>query len=374
LRFTDLGIRTLREPQHPLLARAGYVDAKTKDLTPLGRLLIERLFPNGVEERAQERDRPRHGLLVGRRYLVAPDADVPPALPTVPDGDRLLAASPHGDEAFGRCPACGYEGFDVGWSSVTLHEELLVEHHTPDCPGIDAVVAHFPGLTAAGMLKCYAAGDTVILVPGDRKVRVPMANTDPPADLPVGYIGPMHLQARGIKVLADHAVKARPGPWVTGANQPDHHVTGATLGRDFTVDEWGSFATVAPGDPCPDCGGPLDTVAAFEVRSQTGTVGATRALQLLADLHHDVNGLVWPPEVAPFTYHLVILGGVDGAPYDGPDTLWDDRDTSPGVKFADADLLGLPTQVIVGPKALARGMFEYKDRRTGDRSGITPLR
>jgi prolyl-tRNA synthetase len=361
LRFTELGIKTLREPQHPLLVRAGYFDGRTP--TALGRLLLAKLFPGGIEERTQEQQRPRHGLLVGREYLVAPGADVPPSLPVVADGERLVSPHPLGDEEYGRCAECGYEGFEVGWPAAPSSDEPMVEHHTPDCPGIDAVVAHFEGLTAAEMLKCFAAGDTVVLVPGDRKVRLPLAG-EPRPDLPVGYIGPMGLQARGITVLADNAVRARPGPWTTGANRDEHHVTGATLGRDFEVDAFGPFATLADGDPCPRCGAPMALQPAFEVRSERGTVGAGRCAQLLADLHHDDAGLVWPPEIAPFRAHLVTIR-IDAE--DQEDVLWDDRDASPGAKFADADLLGMPVQLILGPKAAAAGQIEVKNRRTGDR-------
>jgi prolyl-tRNA synthetase len=379
LRFTDLGVTTLREAAHPLLDRAGYT--VKREFTPLGERLLAKLFPGGVERRtAPPGTRARHGLLVGREYLVAPGADVPGPLPTVADGTRLLAESAHGDEAFGRCASCRYEGVEIGWPAPPSppEDEHLAEHHTPDCPGIDAVVAHFPGLTAERMLKCFAAGNTVILVPGDRDVRIPPGlEAGVPEGLPVGYIGPMGLQDRGIRVLADHAVRARPGPWCTGANRDEHHVTGATLGRDFTVDEWGSFATLAAGDPCPQCGAPMTVVPAFEVRSAQGVVGASRVVQLLADRYHDDAGLVWPPAVAPFARHLITIGGVD--PPDGPDggddahTLWDDRAASPGVKFADADLIGLPTQLILGPKSAARGVIEQKDRGTGARTEV-PLR
>lgn len=372
MRFTDLGVSTLREPEHPLLDRAGYVRGRA--FTPLGERLLARLFPGGVEPRtADPAVRPRHGLLVGREYLVAPGragAEVPPGLTTVADGSRLLAPSAHGDEAFLRCPACGYEGVDAAWPPARSDEaEPMVEHFTPDCPGIDAVVAHFPGLRADHMLKCYAAGDTVVLVPGDRQVRRPPPG-EPRPDLPVGYIGPMGLQARGIRVLADQAVRARPGPWTTGANRDGHHVTGATLGRDFTVDEWGSFASLAPGDPCARCGTPAELVPAFEVRSAAGTVGASRCVALLAEAHHDEAGLVWPSEAAPFDTHLVSLRGTEeaAARLDGPNVLWDDRSASPGVKFADADLIGLPVQLVLGPKSLARGVVERKDRRTGQRT------
>lgn len=377
MRWSELGIHTLREPSHPPLVRAGYV-TPDGEFTALGERLLARWFPGGAEPRTappatRGRARVRQKLLVARRYWVAPGAEVPAGLDVVADGGRLLAESAHGDEHFGRCAACGHQGTEIGRPAAgpAVADEPLVEHHTPDCPGIDAVVAHFAdrGLTAAGMLKCYAAGDTVVLVPGDRQVRRPPPG-EPPPGLPVGYIGPMGLQAQGLRVLADRAIAARPGPWVTGANRPEHHVTGCTLGRDFTVDGFGPFATLADGDPCPACGARLAVVPAIEVRSESGAVGASRVVGLLAERHHDGAGLVWPPALAPFAAHVVSLRGTEeaAAALDGPDVLWDDRDVSPGVKFADADLIGAPVQVVMGPKSLARGVVERKVRSTGERT------
>jgi prolyl-tRNA synthetase len=107
-------------------------------------------------------------------------------------------------------------------------------------------------------------------------------------------------------------------------------------------------------------------------------MGVSRLLSVVAEAHHDDRGLAWPAEVAPFAVHLLALGA-DRAPDVGKaadrladelesagiDVLYDDRDTSPGVKFADADLLGLPVRLVVGSKGLSRGVVEWRDRRTG---------
>jgi prolyl-tRNA synthetase len=300
-----------------------------------------------------------------------------------------------------------------------------VEHHTPDRPGIDLVVEHFAdrSLTAAQMLKCIALVDSdgqavVVLVPGDREVLVPTGmRAFEPADFEAhpelirGYIGPMGLQAKGVRVLADLAVKTG-GPWVTGANRADHHVTGATLGRDFEVDAFGSYASVAAGDPCPRCGQALELVRSVEAGHvfQLGLnysstmpgatfvdangeekpfwmgcygIGVSRLIAVIAEANHDDAGLVWPEAVAPFDVHLLSLGA-DRSPEvaeaadrlyaelreAGVEVLYDDRDASPGVKFADADLIGLPAQIVVGRKGLERGVAERKDRATGQRSEV----
>jgi prolyl-tRNA synthetase len=341
VRWTDLAVQTYREPTHPVLVRAGYVTPDRR-LTALGQRLAAVVFATGLPE----------------------------ALTTLADGPvRRVAEWARGRERFGRCPGCGYEGFDVAWPTAAVGRDALVEHFTPDCPGIEAVVARL-GVRADEMLKCYAAGDTVVLVPGDREVRNPPPG-EPAAGLAVGYIGPMGLRERGLRVLADRSVAARPGPWCTGANKPDRHVTGATLGRDFDVHGFGPFAVLREGDPCPNCGRPMALVPAVEVQAADGAVDRLRVLTLLAERFSDDAGLVWPPALAPFSTHVITLRGceAEGLAVDAADVLWDDRPgVSPGVKFADADLIGLPTQVVIGPKSAARGVVEVKDRRTGARS------
>jgi prolyl-tRNA synthetase len=180
------------------------------------------------------------------------------------------------------------------------------------------------------------------------------------------------------------------------------------LGRDFTVDEWGSYAQVVTGDACPRCGAPVDLVRSVEAAHtfQLGEkysavmpgasfvaedgeeavfsmgcygMGVSRLLAVLAEEHNDDRGLVWPAELAPFQVHLAALGAgrapevaeAADALYErlvaaGIDVLYDDRDVSPGVKFADADLLGVPVRLVLGAKGIARGIVEWRSRATGD--------
>ncbi|HUP85882.1 MAG TPA: proline--tRNA ligase [Acidimicrobiales bacterium] len=352
---------------------------------------------------------------------------------------EFMVLSAIGEDFFVQCPACGYaantEAAVSGdrWVDRPAPPEALVEHHTPDRPGIDLVVSHFTStlgreLTAAGMLKCIALVDeregsngvpVIVLVPGDREVRVPKgmrpfddADFARHPSLVKGYIGPQGLQAVGVRVLADKSVKS-PLTWVTGANKVDHHVSGATLGRDFSVDAFGNYAVVVAGDPCPRCGSPVELGRSVEA-GHTFQLGLTYSLQVpgatfldedgneqpfwmgcygigisrlpavVAEEHHDDAGLKWPDAIAPFAVHLLSLGAgrspevtaaadslYDALQAAGVSVLYDDRpDVSPGVKFADADLLGMPTQLIVGAKGLARGVVERKDRATGDRDEV----
>ena len=348
---------------------------------------------------------------------------------------EFMVPSAIGEDHFARCTKCNYsanlEVAEAGAArgAAAAPEEELQEHHTPERPGIDLVVEFFAdrGLTAAGMLKCIALADAdgkpvIALVPGDRDVRVPTglrpfgdADFDAHPELIKGYIGPMGLRDKGVRVIADNQVRAG-GPWVTGANRADHHVTGASLGRDFEVDEWASIATVAAGDPCPRCdSGTIELVRSVEaghvfqlgLRYTAGEgalpgatfldeegnekpfwmgcygIGVSRMLAVVAEEHHDEAGLRWPAELAPFAVHLLALGAGRSAEvaqaadalYEqlvaaGVEVLYDDRDLSPGVKFADADLIGIPVQLVVGAKGLAREVVERKDRRTGERDEI----
>ena len=308
--------------------------------------------------------------------------------------------------------------------------EPMTPVSTPDLPGIKGV-AEFLGVGPNEMLKCIAFdvdGEMgLALVPGDREVN-PFALNQALAgrkirlwedadfeahpDVPKGYIGP-HFPGATVRV-ADPAVGVGPaGGWATGANRVDHHVRHAALGRDFAVDTFADLVTVVTGDPCPRCGSPLSVDRGIEVGHtfQLGTkysvalgadytdetgqqhpmvmgcygIGVSRVVAAVVEEHHDENGLVWPAALAPYQVHLVSLPGKgEAAPevraaadrlYDelraaGVDILYDDRDQSPGVKFADADLLGVPTQLVLGGKGLARGVVERKDRGSGERDEV----
>ena len=334
---------------------------------------------------------------------------------------EFMVPSAIGEDHYARCARCGFAAnveLGRGAAAQTLLglPDAMEEHHTPGRPGIDAVVAYFAdrGLTAAGMLKCIAFmadnGPVVALVPGDREVQPLIgwrAFTDEDFEahpsLAKGYIGPMGLQAHGVRVVADIGTNFN-RYWTTGANKADFHVTNAVAGRDFAIDEWAPLTAIQAGDPCPNCGEALDLVQSVEVchafqlgdrysarlpagtfRAESGAeqpfwmgcygVGLSRLIAVVAEAHHDDAGLAWPDEVAPYQVHLVALRGVEEASerlYQqlcaaGVSVLFDDRDASAGVKFTDADLLGVPVQLIVGSRGLEKGVIERKDRRSGER-------
>ncbi|KRB36080.1 proline--tRNA ligase [Microbacterium sp. Root180] len=231
-----------------------------------------------------------------------------------------------------------------------------------------------------------------------------------------GYIGPWsetgpvlgEESATGIRYLLDPRVVDGTA-WVTGANIDQKHVHTLVAGRDFTGDGFVEVANVRAGDPAPDGSGPVELARGMEighvfqlgrffaetlglkVLDENGKlvtvtmgsygIGVTRILAILAELNNDERGLVWPASVAPFDVHVVATGR-DAAVFElserisaeleasGRDVLYDDRPkVSPGVKFGDAELVGVPQILIVG-RGAADGQVELWDRRTGDREVV----
>ena len=222
-----------------------------------------------------------------------------------------------------------------------------------------------------------------------------------------GYIGPGALAANGVRYLVDPRIVTGTA-WVTGADKPEHHVVDLVTGRDFTPDGTIEAAEVRAGDPAPDGSGPLATARGIEIghvfqlgrkyadalgldalgpdskpiRITMGSygVGVSRLVAVVAEQNHDGSGLVWPRAVAPYDVHVVVAGkgeeiaaGAErlaaGLHEAGVSVLLDDRKASPGVKFADAELVGVPTIVVVG-RGLANGVVEVKDRRSGERTEV----
>lgn len=219
-----------------------------------------------------------------------------------------------------------------------------------------------------------------------------------------GYIGPKALQDNGVRYLVDPRVVDGTS-WITGADQPGKHVVGLVAGRDFTADGTIEAAEVRDGDASPDGAGPLVSARGIEighifslgrkytdafsadvlgedgrpVRLTMGSygIGVSRLVAVIAEQHHDELGLRWPAQVAPFDVHLVIANKDDAARAGanelaaeldrlGVEMLLDDRTASPGVKFKDAELLGMPWVVVVG-RGWAEGTVELRDRFAGEK-------
>ena len=211
-----------------------------------------------------------------------------------------------------------------------------------------------------------------------------------------GSLGPVGFEG---EVVADETLRS--GQFVAGANKDGFHLRGVEAGRDYEP-RFADLREPIEGDRCPECGGALTFQTAIEVGhifyfadkysdgldatflDEDGRekpllggsygIGPGRVMAALVEQRHDDQGIVWPRSVAPYDVHLVVLKGaeeigeqaaaaLDGA---GLDVLLDDRDLRPGEKFADADLIGLPTRITAGKKSLEDGMVDVRDRATGD--------
>ena len=313
----------------------------------------------------------------------------------------------------------------------------LEEFESPNTPTIDSLVELLntkfgPGHEASDTLKnvlLMADGKAIsVLVPGDREVDLKRLQANLPgvqelrlfedADfakfpgLAKGYVGPQDANKLGVTVYADPRIV--PGShWITGANKKDKHARFVTNGRDFEVEKYLEAAEVRAGDSCPKCDTPVVIDRAIEIghifqlgrkyaqaldltvldqngKSQVVTmgsygIGVSRAVAAIAEQTHDEIGLNWPREIAPADVHIVATGKeaevfkaaltlAEDLEEKGVRVLFDDRpDASAGVKFKDAELIGIPFIVIVG-KALSEGKVEFRVRRTGEKTEIELLK
>jgi prolyl-tRNA synthetase len=337
---------------------------------------------------------------------------------------QVLADS--GEDAIVACDTCDYAA-NVEIATVKAPPaaadggapEALTKVHTPKVGSIDAVSA-FLKKPKTQFLKSlvYIGGDTVVMavVRGDHDVNeIRLARTlgvtevfmasdadvQKATSAAVGFAGPVGFKG---KIVVDRAAAAVVNA-VTGANETDQHFTGVNRGRDWEGDV-ADIRLATDGDGCPNCEkGKLKTYRGIEAghifilgtkySAQMGAtfaddkqekqplvmgcygIGVSRLVATTIEQHHDGDGIRWPISIAPYQVHLVTIGGdepvlaaakklYDELQATGVDVLWDDRDERPGVKFKDADLLGMPFRVTVGAKALANGNVELKPRPEPD--------
>jgi prolyl-tRNA synthetase len=330
-----------------------------------------------------------------------------------------------GEDAMAACSSCDYAAnLEVavasaeGLATVDARSMQPVEIvATPNARSIEEVVAFLGGnLTAAQMLKSliYKAVDTLVMVVigGDHAVNeiklarvlgvgevslASEAEVENATGAPLGFAGPVGFKGR---IVADHAV-AHVLNGVTGANQKDAHFRNVNFARDFKA-ELADVRTVTERDRCARCGAPLAMYRGIEVghifvlgthysakmgalfQDESGEkrplimgcygIGASRLVAAIIEQHHDEKGICWPMAVAPYQVMVTALS-TTGEPMSaaeriygeltakGIEVLLDDRNERPGVKFNDADLLGIPLRVTIGDKSLRKGEVEIKPRR-----------
>ncbi|MGP0629286.1 proline--tRNA ligase [Nitrospina sp. 32_T5] len=338
----------------------------------------------------------------------------------------VLASS--GEDAVVFCDACGYASNlekaaarPPANGTAADGSEALAEVSTPGQKTIEAVTAFLkvpPQKLVKTLILENEKGLVAGLVRGDRQLNpVKLKNLidcewlHPASEesirektgLPVGYIGPINLP---LPVYADHEVAAMQD-FVTGANKADAHFTGVQFRRDLQVEQVGDLRTVEEGDPCPHCdGGTYQIRRGIEVGhifilgtkystamkagflDENGKektlvmgcygIGVGRTAAAAIEQNHDDKGIVWPAPLAPFQVVILPTNYFDEKVKDAADTayrrltelgvevLLDDRADRLGVKFKDAELIGFPLQLVIGPKNLEQGEIEVKTRRTGE--------
>ncbi|MCR4320659.1 MAG: proline--tRNA ligase [Candidatus Brocadiaceae bacterium] len=345
---------------------------------------------------------------------------------------EFMVPSPVGEDILIRCLKCGYSANRERAETAPIPQENLItlqtmkEVHTPNKHTIQEV-SNFLKVDPRQMVKTmiYISGGqpVAVLLRGDHEVnetkltRVLGQETVALADhntiehvtgAHVGFAGPVGLK---IKIIADQAVSILRN-FVTGANKADTHLLDVNPERDFKIDQIANIRYVTRGDKCPKCNHELDVSQGIEVGHvfKLGTkysdalkakfldangkgkslimgcygIGVNRIIASLIERSHDENGIIWPLSLAPYQVIIIPVNVNDpnsmkiaNSIYDdltnneGIDVLLDDRDQRPGVKFKDADLIGIPIKIIIGKKFTETKELEIKLRKSGE-AFLTP--
>ncbi len=340
---------------------------------------------------------------------------------------EFMVPSPAGEDDVVRCPSCGYAAnVERAISRLAPVDNRpiadLERFPTPGVRTIAQLAKVEGGAGAIHQIKTLVmvldGAITLALVRGDHQLNIQKLQDHTGAidirpatpEETLEHLGanPGSLGAVGVddlRIIADPALEGRSG-MATGANEDDWHYTGVDVGRDIAVGEWADLREVTAGEACAECGGTLEVVRCIEaghifklgtkyadalgahVLDPDGTqvplvmgsygIGIGRNMAAAAETHHDDNGLVWPVSIAPYEAVVTIVSLKDDASVAagerlyadlqarGIDVILDDRDARAGVKFADAELIGIPYRVTIGPKALAEGEVELTPRATGE--------
>jgi prolyl-tRNA synthetase len=372
---------------------------------------LERSY--AAHERAYRRIFDRCGL---RYHVVASDTGMMGGL----GAHEFMAPSAAGEDEIAMCPACGYAGNVEIARGVPAVPEFPAwtreEVATPNVRTIAEVCALLgidPRLTIKSLLYVAPSGPVLALVRGDHALHerklaralggeeIRPAHPDEVREhlgAPVGSVGPVGARVR---ILADEAL--REGRYVVGANREGFHLRGVTPGRDFEC-RFVDLHTPVAGEACPQCAQPLAIERVIEIGNifKLGTqysqalgamyldeagreqpivmgsygIGPARIAAAAIEQLADADGIVWPAAIAPFQVHIVLVSVRDAGQRAaaesiyaacwkaGLDALLDDRDERPGVKFKDADLLGMPVRVTVGNALAKEGVVEVRERRS----------
>jgi len=338
------------------------------------------------------------------------------------DSVEFMVESPAGEDDVAVCSSCGYSAnVERATSAIPevanrLENETLEKFGTPNIRTIEALseAGHPPEHQIKTLVYMVDGELSLILLRGDHQfqeqkfcdatssVEITPAEEDTikkALGASPGSLGAVGID--GIPIFADPALKGRSG-MTTGANEDDFHLLGVDIERDIKVDQWVDMRSIVDGEGCPSCSESLRVVRCIEAghifklgrkyseamgvtvldsegKSQTPTmgsygIGVGRAMAAIAETHCDDSGLVWPMSVAPYEVVLTVVKTDDensmkiadeiytDLKTNGIDVLLDDREERPGVKFADAELIGIPLRVTIGPRGLENGVVEFLDR------------
>ncbi len=338
------------------------------------------------------------------------------------ESQEYIMLADAGEDTVLFCKACNYaanaEKCEIGYRETKRDSDLLPLElvDTPNARTIEQVTS-FLKKSPKDLIKTliYKASDEIIaaLVRGDRDLnefklaraagvkKVEMADAETIESLTgaeVGFAGPVGL--KGVRIIADQEVRDMVN-FVVGANKTDAHYINTNIGRDFQVNDYADLRIASDGDPCPRCDGSLNSSRGIELGHifKLGTrysevmdakflddegkerpfimgcygLGVSRMLAAIPEAYHDNDGIIWPISVAPFEVIVLLLNRDDESQctaatrlYEelqqaGVDVLLDERDERPGVKFKDADLMGVPIQIVAG-KLAAEGKVEVRLR------------
>lgn len=343
------------------------------------------------------------------------------------DSEEFMVASEVGEEVLLLCDGCGYRANREKAEYKRLERmdaadkpKTLAEVATPDVKTIDDLAGFFKCSADRFMKSIIYLADgkpVMAVVPGDREINehklaralaavqlelAPDQVVEDATGAPVGFAGP--VTKKDIRMIFDLSIKEMVNG-ITGANLKDFHYDGVNPGRDFKINDEADITSADEGDRCSRCGAAMYTKKGIEVghifklgykytksmnvsvlneNGQAVTpimgcygIGVNRTMAAIVEQHNDGKGIIWPREVAPFDVHLVGLGKSDAETQatdeiyqmlqsEGFDVLYDDRKASPGFKFADADLIGIPVRVTIGKNFFQEQTAEVKLRGSAD--------
>jgi len=340
---------------------------------------------------------------------------------------EFMVRSTAGEDLVAHCAACGYAanveraGSRVAPVSDDAGPEAPQRFPTPGVRTIEDLVDFDGGAAADRQIKTLVyildGEPALVLLRGDHPLQEQKladqtgtidfrpAHSEEIRDLlgaDAGSLGAVGVS--NVRIVADQSLRGRTN-MTTGANLDDHHLRGVSVERDIAVAEWADLREVAAGEPCLECGEPIDVFRAIEcghifklgtkyseplgamVLDENGKsrpvfmgsygIGLERNMAAVVETHHDNKGIAWPVAVAPFEVVVTVLkldedttSAADGL-YEalqaaGLDVIVDDRNERPGVKFNDAELIGIPFRITVGPRGLGEGIVEVGERATGE--------